>query len=372
MGADRLGAIAADWDDLSRRSAEPNAFYGRGFAMAAITLLGDAKGYEAAAIWRPTRDGDRLIGLFPFRLKRGPIVEALVHNYGPLGTPLLDAAEGVAACEAFFDWVGRRALGGRLLFMPLLPQEGTAAAMLRSAMVRSGLRHAVLDPTERAVAERKNGARYSAGALGARKAKDLARQKRRLEKLGAISLTIATSRDDVGAALDAFLALEESGWKGRAGTASTQRADRLAFVRAAVEAMTEKGTCRIYVMALDGRAIAAGLVLIDGPRAWYWKIAYDETMARFSPGVQLSVELTDDLLADREIRLIDSLADTSHPMVGHLWRETMTVADWLIDLTPGGSMLLPVAVRAERARRLLRKTLRAAVLTLRRTRIKRI
>ena len=51
------------------------------------------------------------------------------------------------------------------------------------------------------------------------------------------------------------------------------------------------------------------------------------------------LDLTDSIFAEPAISSIDSLADPSHPMIGHLWRERTAVADWLIDLTPGGSLL---------------------------------
>ena len=85
---------------------------------------------------------------------------------------------------------------------------------------------------------------------------------------------------------------------------------------------------------LDGRAIAAAIVLRSGRHAWFWKIAYDESFARFSPGVMMSVVVTDDLLDDLGIVRTDSCATADHPMIDHLWRERLALCDRLVAVRP--------------------------------------
>ena len=58
---------------------------------------------------------------------------------------------------------------------------------------------------------------------------------------------------------------------------------------------------RIDRLMHDGHPLAAAITLRSGDAAWFWKIAYDEEFARSSPGVQLTLELTADLLADTGI-----------------------------------------------------------------------
>ncbi len=63
---------------------------------------------------------------------------------------------------------------------------------------------------------------------------------------------------------------------------------------------------------------------------WFWKIAYDEAHARSSPGVQLSLDLTEQFLADESLARVDSCATADHPMIDHLWRERLALTDLLI------------------------------------------
>jgi hypothetical protein len=130
------------------------------------------------------------------------------------------------------------------------------------------------------------------------------------------------------------LRLEAAGWKGRAGTAASGQEELDRFVRAAVEGLAGEGRVSIERLLLDGQAIAAAIVLRSGHSAWFWKIAYDEAFARYSPGVMLSVVLTDDLLEDLTVTRTDSCATANHPMIDRLWRERLALCDRLIAVRP--------------------------------------
>jgi hypothetical protein len=149
-----------------------------------------------------------------------------------------------------------------------------------------------------------------------------------------VLFTAAIEPAAVAAALDDFFMIEAAGWKGRLGTAVVRHRDLHRVIRAAVDALADEGKVSIERILLDGRAIAAAIVLRSGRSAWFWKIAYDETYARFSPGVMLSVVLTDDLLEDSAIVRTDSCATANHPMIDHLWRERLPLCDRLIAVRP--------------------------------------
>ena len=57
------------------------------------------------------------------------------------------------------------------------------------------------------------------------------------------------------------------------------------FVGNVVESLAAEGQVAVERILVDGRAIAAAIILRSGRFAWFWKIAYDERFARFSPGV---------------------------------------------------------------------------------------
>jgi len=60
------------------------------------------------------------------------------------------------------------------------------------------------------------------------------------------------------------------------------------------------------------------------------KIAYDENYARFSPGVQILLDVTQALLDDASLARADSCATADHPMIDRVWRERLPLADRLL------------------------------------------
>ncbi|MGB9368207.1 MAG: GNAT family N-acetyltransferase, partial [Xanthobacteraceae bacterium] len=126
-----------------------------------------------------------------------------------------------------------------------------------------------------------------------------------------------------------------------------------AFMREAVTALAAKGDARIDRLIHDGHPIAASITLRSHNAAWFWKIAYDEAFARASPGVQLTLDLTRDLIADAGLAQTDSCATAGHPMIDHLWKERLTLTDVLIAPSAASMAQWRVARHLEALRRAL-------------------
>jgi hypothetical protein len=175
------------------------------------------------------------------------------------------------------------------------------------------------------------------------------RLRRRLGEIGQVEFAVARYPETIAQALQRFLALESQGWKGAAGTALIQSNPHRRFAEAALEALTGRGAAMVAELSLDGRGIASVILLRSGDRVWSWKMAYDESMARFSPGLQAMTDVTAALVADDTIRFVDSCAVPDHPLMDHLWRDRLAMADLMIALGPGVNFAL--ACRMETMRR---------------------
>jgi CelD/BcsL family acetyltransferase involved in cellulose biosynthesis len=329
-----LDDIADDWRALGVRALEPNVFYDPAFMLAAAPVFGQDAG--AMLVWSTA---GRLMGLFPARMggRAGlrPAMTGWTHPYAPLGTPLVDREEAAAVIAAWLDHLAQGVGAPALLLIPLLPEAGPLAAALNAVLARSGRRSATLGRHQRALlspgADRQG---YVDRAVPARKRKELRRQRRRLEDVAPVTVTTATGASEVAVALQDFLLLEASGWKGMAGTAAVSDPAVRRFVETAVVALAAEGRARVDRLFLNGRAIAATVVLQSGDTAWCWKIAYSEGVAHCSPGVQLMLDLTQSLLGDETIARVDSCATADHPMIDHIWRERLALSDRLIALRP--------------------------------------
>jgi CelD/BcsL family acetyltransferase involved in cellulose biosynthesis len=337
-GLAELEPIAAAWRELAARALEPNIFYEPAFARAAASVFGRDAG--AVLVWSGTRPR-RLLGFFPAQIEtrryglKLPVLVGWTHAYAPLGVPLIerDAAEPVIA--AFLAHVAADPALPGLLLLPFMTRNGPFAAALETIVRRAQMPAADFNRHRRALLKpHGERSRYVERALGARKHKELRRIARRLADLGAVLFTSATEPAAVAAALEDFFALEAGGWKGRAGSAAAAHHDLRRFVRTALGELAADGRVSISRILLDGRAIAATIVLRSGRGAWFWKIAYDEDFARFSPGVMLTVALTEQLVEDADVAQTDSCATADHPMIDRIWRERLALCDRLIAVRP--------------------------------------
>ncbi len=155
-------------------------------------------------------------------------------------------------------------------------------------------------------------------------------------------------------ALEAFLTLEAEGWKGRRGTALGQSAALGRFTRSMALMLAREDRIRIDAIKLDGLPIAMGLVLRSGSNAYFWKTAFDERFARFSPGAHLADAIGRHQAEDAELALTDSCAIPGHAMIDRLWPERMTVADVFVGPAPELSAMARATLAIERRRRHLR------------------
>jgi CelD/BcsL family acetyltransferase involved in cellulose biosynthesis len=355
-----LDGIVAQWRALARRALEPNVFYEPAFALAAAGVFG--RGVGAGLVWACAGSA-QLVGLFPARIERRrygislPVLVGWTHPFGPLGTPLIDRDAGTAVISAWLDHVAASPDLPELLLMPYLPADGPLARAFDAALARRDGTSIAFNRHRRALlappGSRSPGSRsdYLDTAIGPKKRKELRRQRKRLAEVGAVTSSIVSAAPEVTAALGDFLALEATGWKGRAGTAASADADARTFMQNAIAGLAREGRAQVGRLFVGDRPIAAIVTLSSGDAAWCWKIAYDESFARFSPGVQLLSDVTQALLDDPSVASVDSCASADHPMIDHIWRERLALSDRLARLTSEQSVSFALAARLEALRR---------------------
>jgi CelD/BcsL family acetyltransferase involved in cellulose biosynthesis len=329
----RLTAIGANlWRGLSARAIEPNGYYLPEWELAVNASASGRTGASVLAAWGDTG----LIGLLPVvslsRACKIPL-PALVsaHPYGTLCTPLLDRDMAEDAVDQLM--LKARKAGARALVLRDMSLDGPAMKTFTEALKRESLRPYVLKSYLRASLDATRDAdALLQDALGARKLKELRRQRHRLAEHGVVRFDVARSPDEVAAATETFMRLEASGWKGARGTALAQDEGDAAFIRRATKALAETGQCEIVMLHAGSTPVAAAIVLRHQDRAFYFKLGVDERFAKFSPGVQLTLDLTRHLCADPAIASADSTASPDHPMINPIWRVRFAIGDVLIPL----------------------------------------
>jgi CelD/BcsL family acetyltransferase involved in cellulose biosynthesis len=357
-----LTAFDADaWRALAARAVEPNGYYLPDWELAVNASAPGRTNASALAAWQDKM----LVGLLPvipLRQAYGIPLPALVsaHPYGTLCSPPLDHGMAVDAAATLME--AARQSGAHALVLREVALDGRAMKAFNTVLRGEGLRSRVLQWHLRAALDATRDAdELLHDALGGKKLKELRRQRHRLaEQHGAVRFEVARSPEEVATALESFLKLEASGWKGARGTALALVEGDGAFIRRATKALAATRHCEIVTLRAGETPVASGIVLRHQSRAFFFKLGVDERLAKFSPGVQLTLDLTRHLCAHPAITSADSTASADHPMINPIWRGRFAIGDLLIPLAPHDPVV-PVIHAALLARNLAREAARAAL-----------
>ena len=328
------------WRALAERAAEPNAYYLPEWALAVSASARGRTGALALSAFSDAPlayDGPaRMIGLLPvvplWRAYKIPL-PALVsaQPYGTLCTPPLDSDLAETAAERLMQEA--RKAGAHALILRDMSLDGKAMRAFTEVLRLNGMRPRLMQSRLRACLDATRDAdELLADALGAKKLKELRRLRHRLADHGAVSFEVARTPAEVAAALETFLVLEASGWKGKRGTALIQYDGDATFIRRAAVALAETGQCEIVTLRAGDAPVAAAIVPRHQDRAFYFKLGIDERFAKYSPGVQLTLDLTRHLCSNPAIRSADSTAAPDHPMINPIWRGRFAIGDVMIPL----------------------------------------
>jgi hypothetical protein len=275
-----------------------------------------------------------LAGFFPLcerREYKGVPVRVLSlwhHPYSVFGAPLLRRESARECMDAFFQWARFGPHAASLIHLPLSPGEGPFNHVLvencytqrRAAFLNDAHVRAFFVP-------RADSATYRAEAVNNHHAGEMRRQERGLARLGVLEYRALERAEDISVWTKDFERLEASGWKGREGTAfACHNRDQL-FLQTILADGFARRQLLMLGLFLNDRPVALKCNLLTGDGAFAFKIAYDESLAKYSPGVLLELFNIDYLHHHREIRWMDSCAVAEHPMIDRLWLDRRVMHD---------------------------------------------
>lgn len=313
------------WQALSDEAADPNPFFGPSFLRPYLRHVGAGRVKLLAVANRLT--GQWMMAA-PLRVRPAglliPVPATFTTEYGPVGTPLLHPDAGAVHAKRFFQ-----AAAGRtgILALPHLPLASRATHLLTD-----------IDGVDVCIAESSHRACHTSGPEGqaqfdeafkGKRRKEMNRLLRRLEDEGPVRLE-TIEKDALQARFEQFLELEASGWKGRENTALASQSQTAAFSRETVASAAQAGNVRIDELRVGDKLAASLVSLVDGGHVFAWKIAFDETYAKYSPGAQLVLYTFRQNLAMPGFKLADSLAIPGHSMIEPLWRGRLEIGTLLL------------------------------------------
>jgi CelD/BcsL family acetyltransferase involved in cellulose biosynthesis len=180
--------------------------------------------------------------------------------------------------------------------------------------------------------------------------KEFKRLRNRLSEQGNLVTKTLGPKDDTAPFVDDLLRLEAAGWKGKKGTALNSDIKLVKALHEAAAALHASKKLRFWSLQLDGKTVATLYAIVEGPNAWLGKIAYDESYAKYSPGVMIIFDCTESFFAEKKIIQIDSSAIPDHPMIDRIWRERLSMATVFVAPANVSAQRFKLIVGAEKLR----------------------
>ncbi|MAS06549.1 MAG: GNAT family N-acetyltransferase [Ahrensia sp.] len=333
--------ILEDIDRVTDYALEPNIFFSPRFLVPAMPRLDDREVRLMMLQDGPAGEAETRF-LMPFSIERsgfplGPeVIRAWANSYSPYGIPIVERREASRILDDLLSTLGDPNLGmPKVLVLPDVMMESPAIATLRGVAIGRGLPVLTTASVQRPFLQSdKDGVDYFKDTLSSSTRRNYRRLRRNLEAIGDFEYEVARNPTDVRFAMEEFLLLENSGWKGRQKTSLAAERFRAAFAREAINNLAERDLVRIHAFKLDGRVVASLIVLVQSGHAWTWKTTYDEALAQYSIGTMLMMETTESHLDDPNIQITDSCAVEDHPVMTRLWSERREFATMIVGLRP--------------------------------------
>lgn len=330
-------AAVRRWDDLAAVASTPNPFFESWYLLPALRRF-DPKG--SIEILRLERGGE-LVGLMPmtraWRYGRWPFPHLAnwLHANCFLGAPLVARGAESAFWRALFAWADAHAGPALFLHLATMPLDDALAEALFASGRAGDRRVEIVQHSQRAMlCSDLSPGDYLQQSVPGKKRKEFRRQHARLSEQGRLTFERHVDGKGLAVWIDHFLALEQQGWKGRAGRALACADETELMFREAMNEAARRGKLERLALYVDGRPIAVLANFVTPPAAFSFKTAFDESFARFSPGVLLQLENLA-LLEREDIDWCDSCAAADHPMIDSLWTERRPVGR--ISIAIGGS-----------------------------------
>ncbi len=335
------------WRGLAAEAAEPNPFFEPEYVLPAAELLGGRR--VALLVVRAADGWSACLPIHrPRRWHRMPLscVATWQHKYCFLGTPLVRPDLQEPAVATMTQELMRRAA---FVGFDSFAGEGPVRDALRAAISDAGGEEVWVDGQERAVLRRRATADGYV-TLKAKHRREMERKRRRLEdELGAALETVDRAADCE--AVEEFLRLEASGWKGRTGTAVASLERDAQFFRTICRSFRELGRLHLLSLQANGQLVAMACNVRAGEGVFCVKIAFDERWRRSSPGALLMLDHVSWFHREAGATWMDSCVQPGNELVNRLWPDRRGIVTLALPAkSPGGRLARAVITGAVRLR----------------------
>jgi len=299
------GEFVRQWASLESHCIELNAYLSPDFVLPAIEHLGDKDDILFLAIYRVDSDDsdngqsrERLCGLGIFRYSKGtryfplPHLVAFksIHSY--LTGMLIDAKDSEVILNIMVQSLVHLRPKIHGVYISNLPSQGCAKLLSSRNVCRGCVFWFEGSKKERAflrIAEINKNEDWDSHVSPKRR-KNYRRAVKGLSDYGDLEWRIYIGNEVTQRNIDNFLEMEHSAWKVEKKTSLLSARHDEEFFQRMTRSFKSKGRIFFTELCLDGNVIASTCNLMLGEHGFAFKVGYDDSWQKFSPGIVNEME----------------------------------------------------------------------------------
>ena len=288
--------LRSDWAELWQYSVTPSFFLTHEWIRCCWKELQSGNELRVFVV----RDAGKLVLVAPFMKSRRPqkglpadcvtfiehpetqIADVLMAKSHESTLPFLSLLRFLAD-ERATDW--------DLLSLDKLPRGSPTIQLLAASAQSCSSRFEVRPSHEALVIPLAGGWGAYLNSQSPRFRKTLRNVSNRIERLGAVEVKCYSGRESGGGVIHKLFSVSDSSWKVADGVAITSQKLRMSFFEDLLSSLDQRGAVHIWMLEVNGTAIASETQIIDGSIVYALRSDYDERYADSSPGAYLQVEI---------------------------------------------------------------------------------
>jgi CelD/BcsL family acetyltransferase involved in cellulose biosynthesis len=290
-GMDALEALKPEWDELLRSCGMPRPFLTHEWLTASWRHYAERDRLVTACV----RDGGRLVGLVPLRVKRSKGASQLWFAVVQADCPdfLIGAGAEWSVLEAFFGWLQQeytdwdlmrlRGICCRSATDHLLPILAREAGLVSCAWRADATPYVVLPSTREEY--------YAQMPARGRLSGFLRKRRRLVEDHGEFAVRVTAGADLTRDAMARCLELHRRSWEGRGGSQVVTDPRVAQFHTDIATALAPKGMSQVLWVTVGGREVASYYGFSVGSAWLAYMLGHDPDFAQYSPGAQMTLTL---------------------------------------------------------------------------------
>ncbi len=322
------------WENLVKNATDENIFFEPSILIPALRYLNNEQAFILLIFANEASKEQGLIGLFPLvsskKYKGLPIAHLRIWKTPQcfLGTPLVHKDYIQTCLEYLFQWLEQTQQSGYFLSFREFIDNSLFSQQLEIFLKTKKYNIDEVEHYKRAFLHSDlTKDQYLKQGISSKRRKNWRNRANALAKLGKVNITILDkykTKENVTQWIQDFLQLEQSGWKGKEGTALACDEKETNYFIEITKNSAHQRKLLMYKLTLDNKAIAMQSNFIAHDGTFAFKVAYDESYSKYSPGMLLELENLDYILSNSQIKWMDSCA-MPNSVVDSLWQERRAI-----------------------------------------------